>query len=307
MKISKNKNEFYLAKWMADELSDTDFKKNVSEKDFLAYKKLKKGINLYEKLESPLNENYKQLINTINRRKKQKVKSLYYKWAMSIAALAILFFSFQIFFSNQMVTNKTDFGQQKTITLLDGSEVILQAKSQIKYNKSKWKSDEREILLDGEAFFKVKKGSTFKVKTKNGLVEVLGTQFNVNSYKEFFEVICYTGKVKVTNKNKDYILLPTKGFRKIDNKVENLLSDSKKPTWLNGIKTYRSIPIKYVISDMENQFNVIIDDSKINKNVLFTGSFNIKNKALAYVTVFKAMNINYTLTNKNNVKLMQND
>jgi len=63
--------------------------------------------------------------------------------------------------------------------------VVLNSKSTISFNKTDWKNN-RQLTLDGEAYFKVEKGSTFTVNTNNGSVTVLGTQFNVNSTRRFF-------------------------------------------------------------------------------------------------------------------------
>ena len=67
----------------------------------------------------------------------------------------------------------------------------------LKYASNKW-DKKRRVRLEGEAFFKVAKGSTFTVDTKTGSVKVLGTQFNVKNRIGFFEVVCYEGLVGVT-------------------------------------------------------------------------------------------------------------
>ena len=291
-----NDDTIFLAKWMVNEITDTDFKELVSDTDFLAYKKLKEGILLYEKLEEPIDGSFKEIQHKIDTRNKTKVRKLYTKWAISIAASIVLFFGINTFLGNDSVINSTKFGEQKTIALLDGSEVILSAKSEIKYNKKDWESN-RELYLDGEAFFKVKKGSKFIVKTNNGDVSVLGTEFNVNSNNDLFEVICYTGKVKVTNNNKTHILTPSLGVRNIKNNTISLKINENKPSWVIGERTYKSIPLKFVISDLEKQFKVKFDKTKINEDSLFTGSFNNKNKQLAFTTVFKAMNISFKESN----------
>lgn len=298
-----NENDVFLAKWMANEITDNDLKKLISEKDYVAYKKIKEGILLYEKLEVLNDNSFIEIQNRIKIKKERKIRSIYSKWAVSIAACVLLFVAMTTFFKNQTVLQKTNFGEQKSITLLDGSKVVLGPKAIIKYQKDNWENT-RELHLDGEAFFNVKKGSTFTVKTKNGDIQVLGTQFNVNSKDLFFEVICYSGKVKVTNQNEEYILTPNQGFRKIENKVtERLQVKSDTPTWIFGEKSYKSIPIKYVIIDLESQFNIEFDSSKINNELLFTGFFEYKNKKLALKTVFNAMNIEYKETGTNHILL----
>ena len=56
--------------------------------------------------------------------------------------------------------------QKQEISLPDNSQVSLNALSSVTYNESSW-DENRELTLNGEAFFKVEKGSTFEVKTKS--------------------------------------------------------------------------------------------------------------------------------------------
>ena len=73
-------------------------------------------------------------------------------------------------------------GQMSELTLYDGTHVWLNSGTTLKYESNFGKKD-RNVVLDGEAFFKVKHGkSPFRVKLKNSEIEVLGTSFNAVSY-----------------------------------------------------------------------------------------------------------------------------
>jgi ferric-dicitrate binding protein FerR (iron transport regulator) len=311
--MNKNKKhinkESFLAQWIAGDITNDELKELVSKSDFLAYKKLKKGLEVYEGLEQSIDKSFKKVKEKLENqpitdpKKAGKVKKLYINWAASIAASFVLFFALYNYLGSDSILNKTNIGESRTIALLDGSEVILNAKSELNYSKNNW-NDEREVFLNGEAFFKVKKGSKFTVKTKNGDITVLGTQFNVNSNNDFFEVYCYSGKVEVTNNDKKYILNPNNGFRKISDAVFTDLSSSiKSPTWITGESSFKSMPIKYVISALEKQYDVDFDSSKIDKTIVFTGSFTHKNLDIALASVFKAIDIKYNLTNAKKIVL----
>ncbi len=297
-------DDIYLAKWLANEITDDQLKKLVSEKDFIAYKKLQQGISLYENLENVNEETYTRLKVKLSTKNKTKVRNLYYKWAISVAAAILVFITITTtYFSDKTILNKADYGQNSTIALLDGSKVILNARSEISFQKDNWKT-KREVFLNGEGFFKVKKGSTFIVHTENGSVTVLGTQFNVKSTSGFFEVICYSGKVKVTNNNKEYILNPTQGYRKMNgNLFEDINENDIRPNWLSDETSYKSVPLKYVLKDVENQFNIVFNTKNINTDILFTGSFTHKNKEVAFKTIFKAMELDYKIINNKQVVL----
>ena len=103
------------------------------------------------------------------------------------------------------------FGMLSTITLPDGSKVILNAGTTITYPNA-FVSKNREVEINGEAFFEVAHDAEhpFIVKANQINVEVLGTQFNVKAYEEddWIEVSLSEGKVEVQSKDKKKKNLP---------------------------------------------------------------------------------------------------
>ncbi|WP_456424390.1 FecR family protein [Lutibacter sp.] len=301
-----NDSEYFLAAWSEGEISAEELKKHVSEEDFNAYMELEKGIRLYEKLEAPLDHSFKKIQEKIKHKSRVRVRKLYVGWFTSIAASIVLFVGLYSLLGNNTVLLNANIGEHKNVALLDGSEVILNSKSEISYNKRTWKK-EREVTLKGEAYFKVQKGSTFTVKTINGSVTVLGTQFNVISRDDFFEVVCYEGKVSVKNELSSIILLPGNLVRVLNGKIiEDHQIKQQSPSWILGESTFKSIPLKYVINALENQYNVRFDRSLIDESVIYTGSFNNKNLEIALATVFKPTNIKYRMTTANIILLENN-
>lgn len=113
---------------------------------------------------------------------------------------------------------ETAYGEQQRVLLPDGSAVILNGNSQLRYAAG-WEESaaQREVWLDGEAFFqvtrqkKVLEGSEvpvkFRVHTSRMQVEVLGTEFNVRSRKQQTQVVLTLGSVLVHDGFKDSLLL----------------------------------------------------------------------------------------------------
>ena len=196
----------FLAKWLEGTISDQELESLVSEDDYIAYKKLKNGFDLLEKLERPVSPSFNVVKNKIDQKQNDKKHHQYYKLGFSIAATILVIFGLFFAFNSQEISYETPYAEQKTVSLPDGSEVVLNAKSDINFTEKEWETN-RNIKLNGEAFFKVKKGSTFTVQTSNGQVTFLGTQFNVKDTGAFFEVVCYEGKVSVTNNKKEYRLI----------------------------------------------------------------------------------------------------
>ena len=296
--------ESFLAKWLDGTISDATLKELVSEQDFIDYKKIKNGLELLDELNRPVAPSFNTLYNSIHKKRNFKNTQASFKWGLSIAASILVVLGCYFAFNFEEITHETSYAEQKTISLPDGSEVVLNAKSAINFTEKDWRNN-RTILLKGEAFFKVKKGSTFSVQTSNGQVSVLGTQFNVKHTDAFFEVVCYEGKVSVTNDKKEHILNPGNSIRKIDgNDSEKYTSKKLFPSWVNGESSFVSVPLNYVILELEKQYNIEIDASKIDESIIFTGSFSNKDLKLALASVFKTMNIHY-IKDKNGVLILQ--
>lgn len=109
-------------------------------------------------------------------------------------------------------TNKIRIPDMKILTLIleDGSEIILDAKSELEYPSS-FNKNERKVKLTGNAYFKVAKSDTpFIVDTEYGDIKVYGTEFNVNTNKDLSAVLV-SGSVGVTpeNSDKEIMILPS--------------------------------------------------------------------------------------------------
>lgn len=102
-------------------------------------------------------------------------------------------------------------GRQYHLTLSDGTKVWLNSATTITF-PARFEGDMRQITLDGEAYFEVKEAANwpFIVQANTQIVEVLGTHFNINSYRE--DNTTYTtlleGEVSVSADNKKIIMRP---------------------------------------------------------------------------------------------------
>jgi ferric-dicitrate binding protein FerR (iron transport regulator) len=90
-------------------------------------------------------------------------------------------------------------GVKSTLTLQDGSKVMLNSGSSIRYIKN-FEANQRELYLKGEAYFEVAKDSLrpFTVITDGVKTTALGTAFNISAYAdEEINVSLVEGKVAV--------------------------------------------------------------------------------------------------------------
>lgn len=286
-----------ISKWLNDEMTNEELASFRETDDYQLYKNIveeAKDINLTSINEDVALQDFKARI--ANRtKKKAKVISFNRSLAFKIAASFTLLIGITYFLFNfNQETLKSNYAENKSFVLPDESTVTLNAVSQITYSKTSFKKN-RQLKLDGEAYFSVKKGSTFNVKTEQGNIEVLGTKFNVKSRENSFKVFCYEGRVAVSHNNTKVILTKGEGVQLTKNntliKLRN--SENSEPLWLNNESYFKEDPYTEVLAEFERQFKVKIISKSINTDVLFTGGFNNKDLDSAIKSITLPLNINY--------------
>ena len=94
-------------------------------------------------------------------------------------------------------------GARSEITLNDGTEVMLNAGSSIKYG-SDFNSLNRDLILEGEAYFKVAKNKDLPLIVNAGNIKIkaIGTEFNVKAYSDegIIETTLVEGEVEISQK-----------------------------------------------------------------------------------------------------------
>jgi len=120
------------------------------------------------------------------------------RWAIAAAVALMTFASWwAVLYFHAKQTYATVPGEQRAVQLVDGSTVNLNTGSRIKLHFS---SDVREIFLDGEAMFKVRKDPNrpFRVHSGNAIIQAVGTQFNVHGRPSGTIVSVLEGIVQVS-------------------------------------------------------------------------------------------------------------
>jgi len=297
--MKQNNDTTFLAKWLSGELSDSELKEFESSSEYQEYLAITKALEHAEFPDYDVEANLNATFHKIDSQEQKKVKRLIPYWAIGIAASLVLCLGIYTFFNTKNYT--TQLAEQLQFELPDGSEVTLNSASNIEFAALNWKKN-RELSLQGEAYFNVKKGQTFTVNTTYGEVTVLGTSFTVNARDNYFNVICYHGKVKVTTTNNESIIL-TKGkaFSVQKNQKENYTIQHTTPEWLSDQSSFYNVSIFEVVQEIERQYNITISGKQNLKQAYFTGRFSHTNLNTALKTVFTAMGIPYSLDRNKNV------
>ena len=289
------KREELISKWLDNNLNNQEFEAFKKLEDYDDLAKLNTNLQAFKADDYNTSFELENVLSAI--KSKKQAPTHWLKPFMRVAAILAVCFSLYYFTTTIDTTISTEYAQKTTIELPDASSVSLNAKSNLVFNKKDWKQD-REVTLQGEAFFKVAKGSSFKVKTTSGTVTVYGTQFNVKQRDNYFEVICYEGLVGVTYNSQETKLKPGNSFLIIDGKtIAKEKENRTMPSWLNNASTFRSLPYKTVIAEFERQYNVQVTLLGIDSNQLFSGSFAHDNIELALKSITLPLHATYSKSN----------
>ena len=294
-------------KWLAGELSAAEMEAFKKLDDYPMHTKILDNAR-YFKAPEPLGvEALYEKIDETNTDTVKVRKIEWYKPLLKIAAILVLFSGLSFFFlTNNDTTVHTLVSQKENIELPDSSEVVVNAKSEIVFNKKEW-DDKREVNLVGEAFFKVKKGSNFDVLTNYGKVSVLGTQFNVKNRDNFYEVSCYEGLVKVQYNNFTRVLSAGDILRIIDGNITFETTNKIHPQWINNISSFKSVPFYQVIQEFKRHYNVTFTLKNIDENRVFTGGFVHDNMEDGLNSITLPLDLIYSIDASNHILLQKDE
>jgi transmembrane sensor len=162
-------------------------------------------------------------------------------------------------------------GSRVSFTLPDGTRGMLNGGSQLKYALP---FDNREIRLEGEAWFSVKHDELhpFRIVADDSRIEVLGTKLNVNadSEKKYVEVILQEGIVDFygNNETEKVSLQPSERLILQGGMLQKSFVDTAKYTsWTQGKLTFRGDAMSEVARRIERWYNVNVNisDSELEK------------------------------------------
>ncbi len=179
-------------------------------------------------------------------------------------------------------TLKVPRGGEFYLVLSDGTKVWLNSETTLRYPVF-FPYNERKVELIGEAYFEVEHNakSPFLVSSDNQVIKVLGTQFNVMSYKNdpFIYTTLVNGEVEVSLKNNPEIkkiLYPNEQstIEKGNNFIEKKLVDVYALTaWKDGRFVFQDKVLSDIMKTLSMWYDVEVVFQDIEKkNMRFTGN-----------------------------------
>lgn len=291
-----------LHKWLNNEATAEEIERLKSDPKYASYLQIAdaaSGFGIPEMNEGANFDAISKKIQPVRQLEKPKVFSIVWK----VAAIFALLLAGYYYTTTLDTSIKTEIATTETFLLPDNSEVILNAGSQITYNKKDW-SKTRTLSLDGEAYFKVTKGNKFSVNTSEGIVSVLGTQFNVSARDGVFKVACYEGLVSVAF-NDTLLKLAAGETVEIENGeiVTSGATENTAPVWLNEESSFENAPLQRVVKELERHYPINVSIQNVDAKKRFTGSFTHKNLELALKSICEPLQLDYKINDNGAVTI----
>lgn len=203
-------------------------------------------------------------------------------------------------------TIKTPRGGQFQIVLPDGSKVWLNAESSLTYPTTF--SGGRRVMLRGEGYFEIAKdeSSPFVVSTNKQNVTVLGTKFNINSYREndVIKTTLLEGSIRInntTNSKKIISSILKPGEESSVNGQNDIIirkvNASNSIAWKNGLFNFEGTDIVQVMQEYSRWYNIPVEFDGTVPNIKLWGSVYRNVSASEALEILGYFNLHYQIIN----------
>jgi len=199
------------------------------------------------------------------------------------------------------ITISTQIGEEYHAVLPDGSEIWLNANSEI-IIPANFNQTYRDLnLKKGEAYFKVAKDKTrpFRVFADKTKIQALGTEFNVNYYGENKGVKAFLveGSISVSKKNEQSVIKPNQLYEGDDLTGASSVSEIENPTaqyaWKSGYFDYSNTPLQEILEDLSRWYNFSFVINPKYKNKTLTGKISRKQPFNEVLAILEFSGIKY--------------
>lgn len=271
-------------------------------------------------------ETYSRIIQAIDNMKKgktglQKIVASRYLLKIAASIIALLTLSVCALYisgvfssnSNQVAwtERKTISGEKSIINFADGTKIILNGNSNLKYSVNAL-NNTREVFLEGEAFFEVKHDTTrqFIVHSKNLTTTDLGTEFDISAYSNEKEITVslVSGKINIAeNENekisKSTILQPKQQLVYSTTKKTYNLRDFDMVEiigWKDNVLKFKDATLKDVFIKLERAYGIKFQlQTKSFEGFLITANFDKAPVETVTKLIKKLTGLDYTNIKEN--------
>lgn len=200
----------------------------------------------------------------------------------------------------QLNVIKTPKGGQYQVRLPDGTSVMLNAASSLKY-PAVFTGKERVVELTGEAYFDVSpnRNMPFIVKSTGQQVKVLGTHFNINAYEDEAGIVTTLeegvvsvfggGEVVTIKPGQQTFLQADKSLRVAEANLNTALA------WKNNKMTFKNTGIPEIMRQISRWYNIKVEYQGSIPEDTITGTISRSSDLSSVLKMFQGMEIKITL------------
>ncbi|WP_170299211.1 FecR family protein [Larkinella terrae] len=244
------------------------------------------------------------------------------RWYRIAAVLAVVFLAGWLgwrTYTHRTIAIQTTFGQIRQFNLPDGSQITLNGNSTLSYPANWSNQEQRQVWLEGEAYFKVTKQRfqqqpvKFVVHSADVNIEVLGTRFNVKNRRGLVNVVLNEGKIQISqlaslNSQSSMVMKPgdvvefskvQKTFRQQQVKQPEIYS-----SWTQKVLIFDNTPLQEIARTLEDTYQLKVtfaDDSL--SHLTFTGNLPASDPNTILRTLAKAFDLQITRTDEQQVTI----
>jgi len=250
----------------------------------------------------------KRLFESIQINQKGKVRKLYAYVAAAIITFFVIGNGYLFLNDGKSINIRTNFGEIKSYNLPDGSNVVLNSNSEIKYVQNK-QSNKREVWINGEAFFRVAKKESkqqFVVHTNQFDIVVTGTQFNASNRNKLSTVLLTEGSITINNKNgSSSNILPNQYYYFGEDEARGKpvkISTNKTEVvtaWLQQKLIFENTSLEEIANIIKETYNItVVFQQNVNSNKMVSGILPNNNIDILLQALSAATNYNFTIDNQ---------
>lgn len=183
------------------------------------------------------------------------------RWVAAAIILVTIGFGLYKYFQPGKPVFETSYAEIRKESLPDGSQVTLNANSEVTYGRGWGKGNDREVWVKGEAFFQVEKTprkSRFVVHTGHFDIIVTGTEFNVVNRNEKTNVLLKEGSVIIrTSKGTETAMKPGDFVEFANDQVQmKPAKDIQVLAWKDRKFIFEKTPMKEVGASIRDLYGV---------------------------------------------------
>lgn len=185
---------------------------------------------------------------------------------------------------NQMIV---PYGKRSRINLADGTKVRMNSGSRLVY-PPQFNGKEREVYLEGEAYFEVAKNpdKPFHVRTDEFKVEVIGTTFNVQAYSKenLYNTVLVEGEVKLTLNNRilsGTVVMAPNQIASLTNdhsnfKLQKTGNIQNHISWIDGYLDFSNERLDVLLKRVSSYYNIKIAIEELDSQLRIKGKLDLK-------------------------------